>query len=130
MCWGDLAFFVVIIQEWVVQNPPKWIVPDGSSSKITSQVLKLRLALVTILNCKMGSFLCVLAMVCSSFVTISAGTHYRAPWNPLGRDYIPMVAQGNQLASRIVGYGFRSKCSFKLLGDMDGFLGEVDGKIP
>ena len=32
-----------------------------------------------------------------------------------------MVAQGNQLASRIVGYGFRSKCSFKLLGDMDGF---------
>lgn len=42
MCWGDLAFVVVIIQEWLVQNPPKWKVPDGSSSKnhLTSLQIK------------------------------------------------------------------------------------------
>lgn len=63
----------------------------------------LRLALLTVLNLKMGCGLCVIGMVCSSFVSISIGTHYRAPWDPLGRSHIPMVATGNQLASRCLG---------------------------
>ena len=62
--------------------------------------LGLRLALVTILNGKMGAFLCLMGLMCSSFVSISSGTHRRAPFDPLGRSEIPMVALGNGLASR------------------------------
>lgn len=45
-------------------------------------------------------FLAVFALVCSSFVTISAGTHKRTPWAPLGDPRISMVLDGNQFASR------------------------------
>ena len=41
----------------------------------------------------------VFGLVCSSFVTISAGTHKRTPWNPLGDTSVEMVAKGNKLAS-------------------------------
>ena len=54
----------------------------------------LRLALSTILNCKMGSFLAVIALVCSSFVSISAGTHRRAPWDPYGQSQNPNGGNG------------------------------------
>lgn len=33
MCLVDLAFVVVIIQEWAAQNPPQWTVHDGNISK-------------------------------------------------------------------------------------------------
>lgn len=66
----------------------------------TSAAGMLRLALSTILNCKMGSFLAVIALVCSSFVSVSAGTHRRAPWDPYGQFHIPMVEMGNRLAGR------------------------------
>ena len=41
-----------------------------------------------------------MGLMCSSFVSISSGTHRRAPFDPLGRSEIPMVALGNGLASR------------------------------
>ena len=59
-----------------------------------------RLALLTVLNCRMDSFLVVIGLICSSFVTISQGTHCRAPFFPLGREGVKMVFEGNQLASR------------------------------
>ncbi|CAL1159177.1 unnamed protein product [Cladocopium goreaui] len=58
------------------------------------------LALLTVLNCRMDSFLVVIGLICSSFVTISQGTHCRAPFFPLGREGVKMVFEGNQLASR------------------------------
>lgn len=42
-------------------------------------------------------------LVCSSFVTISAGTHKRTPFNPLGDESVGMVARGNKLAAVIFG---------------------------
>lgn len=60
----------------------------------------LRLILLAILNARFDDFFCVLGLVCSSWVTISQGTHYRAPWAPLGRDHIPFVDQGNRMTSR------------------------------
>ena len=68
----------------------------------------LRLALLTILNGKMGAFLCVIGLLCSSFVSIAAGTHCRTPTDPLGRVDIPSVAMGNQLASRCLGTKIRT----------------------
>lgn len=59
-----------------------------------------RLVLLTILNAKFDNFLAVVGLVCSSFVTISSGTHCRAPWNPLGNLSIPFVAAGNELTPR------------------------------
>ena len=60
----------------------------------------LRLALSTILNAKMDNNLCVLAMVCTSFVAINRGTNQRFPFAPLGVQSVPSVALGNILASR------------------------------
>lgn len=62
--------------------------------------LVLRLALATVLNAKQGHFLALIGLVCSSFVSISAGTHRRAPWDPYGQTHIPMVQMGNELAAR------------------------------
>lgn len=59
-----------------------------------------RLALLTVLNCRMDQFMAVFGLVCSSFVTISQGTHWRSPFYPCGREEVKMVADGNQLASR------------------------------
>lgn len=41
-----------------------------------------------------------MGLVCSSYVTISQGTHCRAPWNPLGRQCVHFVKVGNELTSR------------------------------
>ncbi|CAK8985845.1 unnamed protein product [Durusdinium trenchii] len=59
------------------------------------------LALLTVLNAKMGSFLAVIGLVCRSFVTISSGTHKRTPWRPLGDERVAMVQEGNGLLSRV-----------------------------
>ena len=58
-----------------------------------------RLALVSLLNAKMGEFEALFGLVCSSYVTVSAGTHKRTPWNPLGDVNIDMVWCGNKLAA-------------------------------
>ena len=58
-----------------------------------------RLALVSLLNAKMGDFEALFGLVCSSYVTVSAGTHKRTPWNPLGDVNVDMVLCGNKLAS-------------------------------
>ena len=59
--------------------------------------------MATILSAKEDNFLAVIGLVCSSFVSISSGTHRRAPWDPLGQQHIGMVALGNLLASRMLG---------------------------
>ncbi|CAL1165907.1 unnamed protein product [Cladocopium goreaui] len=59
------------------------------------------LALLTILNCRWDHFLVVVGLVCSSFVTVSAGTHQRAPWSPFGNLNALFVETGNLLASRV-----------------------------
>ena len=61
---------------------------------------EIRLALLSILNCKWNNFLVLIGLVCSSFVTVSAGTHQRAPWNPNGNTAVQFVQSGNLLASR------------------------------
>ena len=60
----------------------------------------LRLALAAILNAKMDNFLCVVAMVCSSYVTINKGTNKRYPFSPEGDTSMPSVQMGNILANR------------------------------
>jgi hypothetical protein len=42
----------------------------------------------------------LIGLVCSSFVTVSAGTHQRTPWAPLARIGVEFVDVGNLLASR------------------------------
>ncbi|CAK9116681.1 unnamed protein product [Durusdinium trenchii] len=58
------------------------------------------LVLLTILNAKMDNFWCMIGLVCSSWVTISKGTHCREPWAPLGMTQHQFVADGNALTSR------------------------------
>ncbi|CAJ1435264.1 unnamed protein product [Effrenium voratum] len=60
------------------------------------------LALTTILNGKADGFLCVIGLICSSFVQISSGTHCRTPSRPLGNEQVAGVRLGNLLASRTV----------------------------
>lgn len=59
-----------------------------------------RLALTCILNGKTDNFLCLVGMVCSSFVTINKGTNKRYPYDALGDHAVSSVSQGNQLATR------------------------------
>ena len=47
----------------------------------------------------MGDFEALFGLVCSSYVTVSAGTHKRTPWNPLVDVNIDMVWCGNKLAA-------------------------------
>ena len=61
-----------------------------------------RLILASILNGRFDNFLTVIGLVCSSWVTVSQGTHCRAPWFPLGREKFEFVRIGNELTSRIL----------------------------
>lgn len=63
----------------------------------------LRLVLLTLLNCRWDHFMVVIGLVCSSFVTVSAGTHKRSPWSPFGDLDSLFVETGNLLASRLLG---------------------------
>ena len=63
-------------------------------------MVDVRLALLTILNCRFENFLVLIGLVCSSYVTVSAGTHQRAPFNPLGKMGVEFVDIGNLLTIR------------------------------
>ena len=56
-----------------------------------------RLILLAILNARFDDFVFLAGLVCSSYVTVSMGTHYRAPWFPLGREEITFVDEGNRM---------------------------------
>ena len=73
------------------------------SHDFTTMDLQISLALLSILNCKMDDFTVLIALLCSSFVTVSAGTHQRTPWFPLGQCTVPFVKLGNLLATRSLG---------------------------
>lgn len=61
---------------------------------------KLRLILLAILNCKFDNFLALFGLVCSSFVTISKGSHWRYPHDPLGRPGVKFVDDGNHMTAK------------------------------
>ncbi|CAK8985281.1 unnamed protein product [Durusdinium trenchii] len=58
------------------------------------------LAALAILNCKMDGFVSFLGLLCSSYVTVNAGTHGRTPFHPLGNSHYPSVQLSNALTSR------------------------------
>lgn len=62
-----------------------------------------RLALVVLLNAKLDSHVCLIGLLCSSFVAINRGTNKRYPHAPLGDESCKSVQVGNCLCSRILG---------------------------
>ena len=60
----------------------------------------LRLVLLAILNAKFDDFLILFGLVCSSFVTISKGTHWRCPTYPLGLETVSFVRHGNEFTAK------------------------------
>ena len=64
-----------------------------------------RLAMASILNAKRYNALVLIAVVCSSFVAVNAGTHKRSPLNPEGDVSLPSVQLGNELVCRNFGIG-------------------------
>lgn len=64
----------------------------------------LRLALVSLLNCKMDNFVCLIGLLCSSFVAINRATNRRFPFCALGDVRQPSVQVGNALTSRFLGF--------------------------
>ena len=71
----------------------------------------LRLALATILNCRMDASFVLIGLLCSSFVAINRGTNKRFPFNPLGDTKGIGVQIGNGLTSRFL--GCLGGCSWK-----------------
>ena len=67
--------------------------------------LKMRLALVTILNIRMDNCLVLIGLLCSSFVAINRGTNKRYPFSPLGDERFRGVQTGNLLVTRTLGFG-------------------------
>ena len=59
-----------------------------------------RLVLLSILNAKFDDFMILFGLVCSSFVTISKGTHWRCPTCPLGLEFVEFVQRGNEFTSK------------------------------
>lgn len=90
---------------------------DPNTAPNTSPTLDLvRLVLLTVLNCRMDNFLALFGLVCSSFVTISKGGHWRCPTSPLGLDSMKFVNEGNEFTAKFFGldlqllfYGLLSK---------------------
>lgn len=82
---------------WFIWN--SWIL----YSNLIQLAAHLRLVLLSILNAKFDNFVAWVGLVCSSYVAISQGSHYRAPWFPLGLEGVPFVELGNKLTSRIFG---------------------------
>ena len=66
-------------------------------------VLKLRLAVATILNSKHGQFTVLCAIVCSSWTTINMATSGRSCCTPLGREDRGYVQLANCMAARCFG---------------------------
>lgn len=61
-------------------------------------------ALLAVLGCEVQDHIVVIAIVCSSFVSISRGTTRRTFLSPLGDTSVKSVRLGNLLAAR---HGFR-----------------------
>lgn len=64
----------------------------------------LRLVLLSILNGRLDNFMVQIGLVCSSYVTISKGTHWRSPTNPLGLPGLRFVEDGNEFTSKSFGW--------------------------
>ena len=81
-----------------------WLTPKDKLERLTYNLSQsdLSLALLSILNMKFDSSLCVIGLLCSSFVAINAATHCRSMSSPLGDDSKPHVKLGNVLAARIL----------------------------
>ena len=73
----------------------------------SSPTAHLSLALLSVLNMKFDSSLCLIGLLCSSFVSINAATHGRTMFAPLGDESRPHVRLGNLLATRTLGFKFR-----------------------
>ena len=82
---------------WACHGTPK---TDCSIWAFCTNCAGVRLILLSILNAKFENFLVVIGLVCSSWVTVSSGTHYRSPWFPLGIEEHGFVSRGNQMTSR------------------------------
>lgn len=74
-------------------------IPSGNMFDLTTSAGFLT-ALMACLSCQEGAHLVVIAIVCSSFVSISRGTTKRSLLRPLGDPSIKCVRIGNLLASR------------------------------
>lgn len=61
-----------------------------------------RLAIATILNCKPGSFVVLLGVVCSSWTAVNRGTSRRHVTHPLGTQEYTYVSQANVMVSRFL----------------------------
>ena len=75
----------------------RWNLVKGLAWVIRSAI---RLAMTCLLNAKPGDALCVIGIVCSSFVAINSATHKRSQLFPLGDTSLPSVRLGNLLVSR------------------------------
>lgn len=81
--------------------------------------MKLRLALITILNCRMDECLVLIGLLCSSFVAINRGTNKRYPFSPLGDESYEGVRTGNMLTTRNLGFGVKGRAWRLLKGNPD-----------
>lgn len=109
--WICLLFSVFFLKHHVVllegndfrkicfRRPPKMF-RLLSLTNYPSPGNKLRLILLAILNCKFDNFLALFGLVCSSFVTISKGSHWRYPHDPLGRPGVKFVDDGNHMTAK------------------------------
>ena len=77
------------IENIIAQKIPEFITPCD-----------MRLVLVSILNAKFDSFMELFGLVCSSYVTISKGSHYRCPSSPLGLESMDFVKHGNEFTAK------------------------------
>ncbi|CAE7402665.1 unnamed protein product [Symbiodinium sp. CCMP2592] len=80
-------------------NPP----PGKQNAMDLLSDAGMALALTSVLGAVEDKCLAVFAVVCSSFVIVSSGTHGRAPFLPLGNVQYECVRNGNKLASRSLG---------------------------
>ena len=64
-------------------------------------VVGLRLAMATILNARPGSFVCLIALICSSFTVVNRYTSQRHITHPLGDESKQYVRDANVMASRL-----------------------------
>ena len=76
-----------------------------------SLMLKLSLAIATILNCSCNEFLVMLGICCSSWVSMNKGTSQRDWLTPMGDPSKPSVRQSNLMVSRCSGF---DPCSLSL----------------
>lgn len=74
--------------------------------------IELRLAITTLLRCKMGDVIATFAVCCSSWILTSRGSSWRSVLCPLGNTGFAKVRDANLIASRLQGL-FAKLASFK-----------------